>query len=62
MKTSYLKITGLIMTALIIGFTSCKKDEETKAAPTVTSPASTTVEKGLAVDLIFNYSAEAGFM
>lgn len=62
MKTSYLKITGLIMTALIIGFTSCKKDEETKAAPTVTSPASTTVEKGLAVDLTFNYSAEAGFM
>jgi hypothetical protein len=61
MKTNYLKIAGLVFTALIIGFTSCKKDEETKAVPTLTSPANTSVEKGLAVDLTFNYSADAGF-
>jgi hypothetical protein len=62
MKINYLKFAGLILTALIIGITSCKKDEETKAAPTVTSPANTNVEKNLTIDLTFNYSAEAGFM
>lgn len=65
MKTSYLKTTGLLLAAHMIGFTSCKKDEETtpdtKAAPTVTAPATTDVEKNVSTDITFNYTAPGGF-
>jgi len=65
MKTNYLKIFGLLIFILAIGFTSCKKDEETtpdtKAAPTVTAPATTDVEKNLSIDITFNYTTAGGF-
>ncbi len=60
MKFNYLKITGVIMIALLVGFTSCKKDE-TKQLPTVTAPANSDVQKGTVVDLTFNYTTDGGF-
>ncbi len=42
-------------------FSSCSKDEEKLAAPTVTSPALQDVMAGTAVDLQFAYTAPAGF-
>jgi hypothetical protein len=60
MKMNYLKIAGMVMIALLVGFTSCKKDE-TKQLPTVTAPATTEVQKDLAVDITFNYTADGGF-
>lgn len=60
MKINYLKITGAVMIALIVGFTSCKKDE-TKQLPTVTAPANAEVQQGTAVDLTFNYTTDGGF-
>lgn len=60
MKTKYLKIIGMSMIVLLAGFTSCKKDE-TKQLPVVTAPANSEVQKELAVDLTFNYTAEGGF-
>ncbi|MBN1200067.1 MAG: hypothetical protein JXA23_11990 [Bacteroidales bacterium] len=60
MKINYLKITGMIIIALFVGFTSCKKDE-TKQIPTVTAPANTEVQKSTDVDLTFNYTADGEF-
>lgn len=60
MKINYLKITGGVMIALLVGFTSCKKDT-TKQLPTVTAPANAEVQKGTNVDLTFNYTADGEF-
>ena len=60
MKMNYLKITGMVMMALLVGFTSCKKDE-TKQLPTVTAPAPTEVQKDTPVDIAFNYTADGEF-
>jgi len=52
------------MFAMVISlavFSSCSKDEENFAAPTVTSPAQQDVVAGTAVELQFPYTAEAGF-
>lgn len=62
MKTSYLKIMGMLLMTMLIGFTSCTKDEdETKPNPTVTSPAQIDVEKNTSIDLTFNFTAENGY-
>lgn len=42
-------------------FSSCSKDEEKLAAPSVTSPAQQDVTAGTAVELQFTYTAPAGF-
>ncbi len=60
MKRNYWKLAGILTLVLVIGFTSCKKDEK-NAAPVVTPPVLTTVEKNLAVDITFAYITEAGF-
>lgn len=60
MKRTYLKLIGMFAIALLVGFTSCKKDEN-KAAPAIANPANSEVEKNAAIDLNFNYTAEAGF-
>lgn len=51
----------IVMVASLAIFTSCKKDEEQKAAPKVTAPAAQNVLAGASVDLSFTYTAEAGF-
>jgi hypothetical protein len=45
MKTNYLKMTGLLIAALMIGFTSCKKDStvETPATTIAVTPAAQNV-------------------
>jgi len=60
MKRTYFKLIGMLAIALVVGFTSCKKDEN-KAAPSIAYPANSEVEKNAAIDVNFNYSAEAGF-
>ncbi|KAF0128729.1 MAG: hypothetical protein FD155_3061 [Bacteroidetes bacterium] len=55
------KILMIVMVASLAIFTSCKKDEEQKAAPKVTAPAAQNVLAGASVDLSFTYTAEAGF-
>ena len=55
------KILMIVMIASLAIFTSCKKDEEQKAAPKVTAPAAQNVLAGASVDLSFTYTAEAGF-
>lgn len=60
MKTNNLKITGVIMIALFVGFTSCKKDD-TKQLPTVTAPSTMNVQKETATDITFNYTTDGGF-
>ncbi len=65
MKTSYLKLMGLLIAVLILGLTSCKKDEDVPTpvvkTPVITAPANSNVEKSTAVDLTFNFTAEGGF-
>ncbi len=61
MKTNYLKIIGFFIFVLTIGFTSCKKEEDTIQVPTVAAPATVDVEKTLPIDLTFNYTAAGGF-
>ncbi len=55
------KILMIVMVASLAIFTSCKKDEEQKAAPKVTAPSAQNVLAGASVDLSFIYTAEAGF-
>jgi hypothetical protein len=60
MRFNYFKLAGLILITMIIGFTSCSKDE-TKEAPTLTPPANSEVQVEGAIDLTFNYTADGGF-
>lgn len=55
------KILMIVIVASLAIFTSCKKDEEQKAAPKVTAPSAQNVLAGASVDLSFTYTAEAGF-
>jgi len=54
------KIFIYLVLATMAIFTSCEKDETAKA-PAVTAPANANVEISSAVDLTFDYTAEAGF-
>lgn len=55
------KILVLAMVASLAIFTSCKKDEDTKAAPKVTAPAAQSVGVGASTDLSFTFTADGGF-
>jgi hypothetical protein len=51
----------ILFIALIVSlavFSACKKEY---AVPSVTAPATQTIEVGISADLTFNYTAEAGF-
>ena len=65
MKTSYLKIIGLLIAVLILGLTSCKKNEDEPTpvlkTPVVTAPVNSNIEKGTTADLTFSFTAEGGF-
>ncbi|HNQ82117.1 MAG TPA: hypothetical protein PKM34_00660 [Bacteroidales bacterium] len=50
----------VIFSSLIAFLTSCDKDEN-NMAPAVTAPANANVEINAAIDLTFNFTAEAGF-
>lgn len=54
------KLLFLVMAAVIVSFSACKKDE-TKLPPTISGDAQHDITINESMDLSFNYSAEAGF-